>query len=281
MGDETLESGIHPHEWGDTGGLDEVRDDGMRDEVAVMLRLLSPPTVPDTVWFSRATQVLMRCDGRRLVTRPNRGCELMLECLGTGAFRSQSAVLDFLRAACSSPSSHSSKCAPASSSPGIDKGGLPESQGVLEMMVEDDGMAVLTAALALCREQEEDRESKEAKNVAMAELAKEVAEQEARAQIDHSDDDSVYKEEKDDRDGAASVDQSSVLVRQNCCEDPFDCEEPAVREAALSLLACIAQRICDARRLGREQELVERLLPVVGGAGVLRDVLEAMQVPIP
>jgi hypothetical protein len=286
MGDESLESGIAPDEWGDTCEIVE------HDEVAVMLRLLAPPTVPDTVWFSHATRALVQCNGRRLLTRPgeHRGCKLLIECLAAGAYRSQSAVLDYLREVATCPDG-----------------------GSLDMMAEDEGMPVLKAALCLCREQpaargdDGDGQQQVAagidENALDCDLAAAEEEEEERRGAEYGDiavgrssgahngvkdgmklkgKEGEEEEEKEEEEEEVAPPRR-ILVRQNCCEDPFDCEEPAVREAALGLVSSMAERVCIARRCaepGGEDAcpLSSTLLPILGGGEVLRDVLEAMQV---
>lgn len=211
MGDEALESGFDPSEWGHTA-----LPTAEKDEVAVMLRLLSPPTVPDTVWFSHATRALLQCDPCRLVTRPreNKGARLMVECLAGGAFRSQSAVLDYLKEAAAA------------------EGG----EVVLGMMAGDDDMPVLRAALRLCREQEQVRGEEEGLPAAVA-LEEEVSaggeddgggEEEDNDGDDHDHEKDGAGREEEEEEENEKAPPRRVLVRQNCCEDPFDCEEPAV-----------------------------------------------------
>jgi hypothetical protein len=206
MGDETLESGHSMvEEWEDVAQCAKT----------VMSKLLAPPSVPDSVWFSRATSALAQCDMRQLLLPPNDACTMMISCLQSGAFRSQSAVLDYLRKSSSSSTEHAEKkkSQKLGSPPA---GGLTREFGCgLSTMVEDEGLLVLKAALRLCREQPEIREG--------------------------ADNDASRT-----RGSGGTADrgrQGAAFVQQNCCEDPFDCEEPAVRFVD-HIFVCVCVHVC-------------------------------------
>jgi hypothetical protein len=194
MGDETLESGNpEVQEW----------DDVAQDAQTIMSKLLSPPSVPDTVWFSRATSALMQCDVRHLLLPSNQASSMLISCLRSGAFRSQSAILDFLRKSCCSVPMNGEK---HQGQHAMNNEG-DQGRGLI-VMAEDEGLAVLHAALKLCREQPAVRDGA---------------------------DDGVERKR-------AAPERQRVFVQQNCCEDPFDCEEPAVRFTPTYSLRLLAAR---------------------------------------
>ena len=171
----------------------------------------------------------------QVLTRPDqhRECAMLAQCLQGGTFRSQSAVLEFLAACIGHPLSPGeyggSQAAPA----------LPHIPQALRLLVSDEGRPILSAALALCREQPKaaalDQASSGSAQVVwqdggLGEWVKQGTGRIASTPGDLG------------ADWGVRGDDASAFVQQKCCDDPTDCEEPAVRERALRFLACLATR---------------------------------------
>jgi hypothetical protein len=242
---------------------------------AVLEKLLSPPRVPDASWFAAASAGLVRaaalvpclvlsaplrvavreralasacfcttggcrCECNacvhtqtrstplpQVLTRPdqNEECAMLVQCLQSGSFRTQSAVLEFLAACIGhllSPGEYGDPHAvPA----------LPQIPQALHLLVSDEGRPILSAALALCREQPIATARGKASNA-----------QRAICPVASAPGDPAPACSWGFQKESTSKWEPSVIVPQRCCENPTDCEEPAVRERALRFLACLATR---------------------------------------
>jgi hypothetical protein len=158
-----------------------------------------------------------------------------VQCLQDGSFRTQSAVLEFLANAIG----HSLSASPESDD--VCRGHehmQPRIPRALSLLVADEGMPVLSAALALCREQPSAGGGKS--SAAFEGAQKDGGRGEwARALATPGNGSSRGAGGGDAR---TARDDANAYVQQKCCDDPADCEEPAVRERALRLLSCLARR---------------------------------------
>ena len=136
--------------------------------------------------------------------------------------------------------------------------------GALAVLADDDGMPVLTAAINLCAEQT--RPTRDGERPASAAVRSGPATDGIPAVLrtgwapgaapplepgpagdalptlsDDEWDDAPLDELPDD--AAPGAADAPGAAPGACCDDPFDCEEPAVREAALHLLARLAARL--------------------------------------
>lgn len=122
---------------------------GNAEAAEVLQRLLAPPIVPDAAWYSLSSFTLLRAaslDPKSVLSFPSRNlpCRLLVQCLTEGTYRSQSAVLEFILATL-----------PANKSGEKAHGRLDskEISNALDIMTEEEDTPVLSAALALCSEQ--------------------------------------------------------------------------------------------------------------------------------
>jgi len=152
---------------------------------------------------------------------------MLVQCLQSGSFRTQSAVLEFLAACIGhllSPGEYGDPhAAPA----------LPQIPQALHLLVSDDGRPILSAALALCREQPIAAARDKASNAQRAICPVASAPGDPAPACSWG-----FQRES----STTTKWEPSAIVPQRCCEDPTDCEEPAVRERALRFLACLATR---------------------------------------
>ena len=195
-------------------------------------------------------------DAAKVFSRPdvNCACASVLKLMRTGSFRSQSTIIDCILSSLdvdmpchvkpiNQPPPHTVRARGSKTWSLLNQVRGPTISGTLLLLAGDDGMPLLHAALDLCAERE--------------------------------------------RADSSSAGKPEVLVKeqksfaQNCCEDPYDCEEPAVREAALKLLA----RICailllplGQPELVLEQAAAARLAAACCSVRVVKAVLQAMQV---
>jgi hypothetical protein len=196
--------------------MDERKGIGEQEADTVLGWLLDPPAVPDSAWYSRAGAILLKnclASPQAIFTQPlhHRPCERLIKILHEGSFRSQSTVLDVINSAIEFEEQRE-RPATTQSSACEDAGGA-----ALHFLSGDTDMPVLTAALRLCSEQQRDDPDPTSETAAAAAAVAGDA-------------------------AGGGPEPAMAYVQQNCCEDPYDCEEPAVREAALRLLA----RLCAA-----------------------------------
>lgn len=141
---------------------------------------------------------------------------LLVQCLQGGSFRTQSAVLEFLANSIGQALSVSDEHT------GTLEGQLyPRIPEALQLLVMDEGMPVLSAALALCREQPKAQGDDDSTAPETAWEASEKGDW-VKASAPTS---------KGAVSGASAAWGSGggdAFVQQKCCEDPTDCEEPAV-----------------------------------------------------
>lgn len=168
-----------------------------------------------------------------MLSRPDQhaACAQLVQCLQSGSFRTQSAVLEFLASSIGRPLS-------AGDGEGQGPGDQlqPEIPEALSLLVADEGMPVLSAALSLCREQPDAADGKSASTAGNAWRDGGLGEWvKGTAQSDLSSPSRAAWGEEPRED-------ANAYVQQKCCDDPADCEEPAVRERALRLLSCLAWR---------------------------------------
>ena len=239
-----------------------VNDDAKSAET-VLEKLLSPPQVPDASWFAAASAALQRdaaCAPAEMLTEPakNGDCANLMRCLQEGTFRTQSVVLELLANAIGHPSPVTSgKGAGGSAEPENASAAIP---AALHLLASDESMPVLSAALALCHEQARTSADKGA---------------DACTPCPPHDGAGVADGWRERREGRVANAFARTFVPQRCCEDPTDCEEPAVRERALHLLACLAVR---ARAEDRGTEVGRKLRLLCTSHAILKDVLLAFRV---
>ena len=297
-------------------------DPPLQDASWILEQLLDPPAIPDAAWYSAAATALVRAGKHRAAGVLSAGggegpaCGLLLRVLHEGQFRSQSAALEFIATVVSEEPGRETPRGDAATAGG----------GALALMADDPDMPVLTAAVNLCGEQKrtlppvpngaaadavligawprdslggERRDAAEKQSSAPGDAQASRSTGEAREWMDASDDGDEDGDEFDDAPldeqdpGEEGVDAAG---NGGCCDDPFDCEEPAVREAALHLLSCLAARVAlpgasSAREggggAGEEREgegggggeaaRAARLVELCGAAHVVRAVLQGMR----
>ncbi|EKX45954.1 hypothetical protein GUITHDRAFT_138448 [Guillardia theta CCMP2712] len=193
--------------------------------------LLSPPPVPDGAWYAATASMVVsqaRAEPSKFLTDPSnhRACYLMIAGLRSGLFRTQSTLLDCVASLLDAPD--------------LD---------VLEILAADAETPLAHAALALCEEQEPAVGSQQASTELArdgGESREEEREEEREGEgEEEGEEDSPAREAEEGVAGhgrAPRTEDEDVAaaqrhVNQMCCENPMDCEEPTVREAAFNLLA--------------------------------------------
>jgi len=243
--------------------MGESMDGGAR---TVLEKLLSPPLVPDASWFAAASAALLRaaalsplqvlilhargtrvesyssplticcgpplpCMWCQVFTQPDQHVECMqlVECLRSGSFRTQSAVLEFL----ANSIGHS-----LSVGDEHDEGQLrPRILQALNLLVTDASVPVLSAALDLCREQPKVAGDEQASSGAGS-VWKDGGQGEwVRSTTVTTG--SAVRANASVHDSWGGGEGNTAFVQQKCCDDPTDCEEPAVSPGPNRYYTCI------------------------------------------